>query len=402
MSKEKQQLQRQYDDIEAAVAEVKRDPSVENVNDLKLYINKYFEPARCLNLVYTQNIDKLFFGVYVFPKVTASTVMCILFGDSNDDRVIINEFDVELDSRLFDDRLDLTPAQITAVLIHDIGHLVNDSAPVYTVKKELDRYMAKTGGVLKIPESIHYRNLLAYGFADSMRKYTAIFEKDHYVSSELTDEFIDWCDFSGLITSAFNKASRLGYNHNREIVNKFIVFSWILRFYKDIAHNRIPAIMGIKTCIELSPSQIEKRELRKIVVEISNIDDSELLTEEASTLFTEVRNGITKSAYLHSYDSYAILEAVKEDIVDLVLRQDKVDANEPDGLDDLIGDINSKMSHIQDYVENDGSLSPIEVKQWNDMYTDLGKMRGALTKGQLFTPSKYMVNSYENSNVEAQ
>ena len=225
MSKEKQQLQRQYDDIEAAVAEVKRDPSVENVNDLKLYINKYFEPARCLNLVYTQNIDKLFFGVYVLPKVTASTVMRILFGDSNDDRVIINEFDVELDSRLFDDRLDLTPAQITAVLIHDIGHLVNDSAPVYTVKKELDRYMAKTGGVLKIPESIHYRNLLAYGFADSMRKYTAIFEKDHYVASELTDEFIDWCDFSGLITSAFNKASRLGYNHNREIVNKFIVFS---------------------------------------------------------------------------------------------------------------------------------------------------------------------------------
>jgi len=65
MSKEKQQLQRQYDDIEAAVAEVKRDPSVENVNDLKLYINKYFEPARCLNLVYTQNIDKLFFGVRV-------------------------------------------------------------------------------------------------------------------------------------------------------------------------------------------------------------------------------------------------------------------------------------------------------------------------------------------------
>lgn len=396
MAKEKQQLQRMYDDIEAAVAEVKRDPSVENINDLKLYLNKYFDPAKCVNLLYTQNIDKLFFGVYALPRIDATDVMKILFGSPDNERFIVKEYDLELDSRLFDDRLDLTPSQITAVLIHDVGHLVNDSAPVYTVKKELDRYMATQGTVLKIPESIHYRNLLAYGFADSMRKYTAIFEKDHYVASELTDEFIDWCDFSGLITSAFNAASRLGYNHNREIVNKFIVFSWVLRFYKDIAHNRIPAIMGIKDCIELSPSQLEKRELRKLVVEISNIDDSELLTESTIQVLAEVRSMITKNYHLHSYDTYAVMEAVKDDIVDLVLKKDSIDENEPDGLDDLLGEVNSKMSHIQDYVENDGSLSKIEVKQWNQMYTDLGKMRSALTKGQLFTPAKRMVNSYNN------
>ena len=400
MDKEKQQLQRMYDDIEAAVAEVKRDPSVENVNDLKLYLNKYFDPAKCINLLYTQNTDKLFFGVYALPRIDASDVMKILFGSPDGERFIVKEYDLELDSRLFDERIDLTAAQITAVLIHDIGHLVNDSAPVYTVKKELDRYMANKGTTLKIPESIHYRNLLAYGFADSMRKYTAIFEKDHYVASELTDEFIDWCDFSGLITSAFNAASRLGYNHNREIVNKFIVFSWVLRFYMDIAHNRIPAIIGIKDCIELSPSQLEKRELRKLVVEISNIDDSELITESTAKILNEVRSMITKDYHMKSYDTYAIMEAVKDDIVDLVLKKDSIDENEPDGLDNLLGEINSKMSHIQDYVENDGSLSKIELKQWNQMYTDLGKMRTALTKGQLFTPAKYMVNSYSNVDGE--
>ena len=168
----------------------------------------------------------------------------------------------------------------------------------------------------------------------------------------------------------------------------------------DIAHNRIPAIMGIKDCIELSPSQLEKRELRKLVVEISNIDVSELITESTAKILNEVRSMITKDYHMKSYDTYAIMEAVKDDIVDLVLKKDSIDENEPDGLDNLLGEINSKMSHIQDYVENDGSLSKIELKQWNQMYTDLGKMRTALTKGQLFTPAKHMVNSYSNVDGE--
>lgn len=393
-SNTKERLRDLYMDIEAAVQNIKADPVEKNLNELTSCLNKFFNNSECLGTMYTPNTDKLFFGVYAFPKIKGDDVVDILFKNK---RYIVERYWLELDSKLFGDYLDLTSAEITALIIHDVGHLVNDSAPAEVVKREIDKYLTDNNDTLKVSSSVHYRGILAYGFADALRKYTTIFEEDHYVSEDITDEFIDWCDFSGLVVSAFNKVDRIGYNFNREIQNKFITLSWVLRIYRDIAHNRIPSLMGIKRCIELSPSKIEKKELKNLATRISRIDDDTLLEStdiNAGALLEDVRDYL-----LHrnpeSIDSYSIMEAVKNDIIDIALEKDNY--NEPDAMPDLLGKINSKLSAIQDYVDNDSSMTKDEYKQWNGMYKELGIMRDDISKGSIYARSKHMVNTYNGT-----
>jgi hypothetical protein len=155
--------------------------------------------------------------------------------------------------------------------------------------------------------------------------------------------------------------------------------------------------MGIKRCIELSPSKIEKKELKNLATRISRIDDDTLLEStdiNAGALLEDVRDYL-----LHrnpeSIDSYSIMEAVKNDIIDIALEKDNY--NEPDAMPDLLGKINSKLSAIQDYVDNDSSMTKDEYKQWNGMYKELGIMRDDISKGSIYARSKHMVNTYNGT-----
>lgn len=394
---EKEQLQSIYDDIEASVANIMQDPSQSNLEELKRDLNKFFSDSTCIDIIYTPNVDKLFFGIYAFPKVSGDDVVDILF---NNKRYIVQKYYLELDSKMFTGQIMLTPSEITALLIHDVSHLVNNSTPAETVKREIDEYLAKNNDVLKVSESAHYRGILAYGFADAMRKYTTIFEKDHYTMNGITDEFIDWIDFSGLIKSAFNKLNHMWCNYNREIRNKFITLSWVLRIYKDIRHNRIPALEGIKTCIELSPSKIEQQELKNMGARVSRIDDDSLLESvdyETDRILKSLREHITDHPK-YKYSSYILTEAVGEDIDRLMDRQQT--ENEPDGLKDLLGCMNAKMAYIQDFVSNDEGMTPSEFKQWDAMFQKLDKARQDIANSNLYSHEKRLVNTYNKYGMQ--
>lgn len=389
---EKEKLKNIYIDIEADIANIQKDPTLDNIENLKHDLNKFFSDSKCTRVIYTSNVDKLFFGVYAFPKVTGEDLIDIMFKKK---RFIVKEYEVELDSKLFNGGAYLTSGEITALLLHDIGHLVLDSVPAETVKREIDHYLADNNDTLKIPESVHYRGILAYGFADAMRKYTTIFEEDHYVASGITDEFIDWVDFKELINSAFTKISGMWFNHNREIRNKFITLSWVLRIYKNIKSNRIPGLMAIKRCVELSPSKIEKRELENMGKRVSRIDDDALLESsesfEEENLLNEVRAALQ---YPNGKMQYNIMESIQNDIDDMLLKQQSIEYNEPDGLADLLNSMNCKLSCIQDYVDSDPSMTKNEYKQWNEMYKTLGKRRYDLIKGKLFENDPKIINTY--------
>ena len=394
---EKKQLQAIYDDIEASVANIMQDPSQSNLEELKRDLDKFFNDSKCIDVIYTPNIDKLFFGVYAFPKISGDDVVDVLF---NNKRFIVQKYYLELDSRMFTGQLMLTPAEITALIVHDISHLVNNSTPAEIVKKEIDEYLAKNNEVLKISDSAHYRGILAYGFADAMRKYTTIFEEDHYTPNGITDEFIDWVDFVGLIRSAFNKINHMWCNYNREVRNKFIILSWVLRIYKDIRHNRIPALEGIKRCIELSPSKVEQQELKNMGARISRIDDDSLLESvdyDTDKVLKSLRESLTDQP-LYKYASYNLLEAVGDDIDRLMDRQSA--ENEPDGIQDLLSCMNKKMACIQDYVDNDEGMTPSEFKQWDAMFQKLDRARKDIVNSNLYHKEKKLVNTYNNYGLQ--
>ena len=63
-----------YDDIEIAIQNIKKDPKQEFILDLQNALNKFFD-AKCLRVLYTNNTDKLFFGIYAMPKIDAEQVI---------------------------------------------------------------------------------------------------------------------------------------------------------------------------------------------------------------------------------------------------------------------------------------------------------------------------------------
>lgn len=381
----KSQMQYIYMDLENCIDTIKKDPSQKNLRDLKDTLNKFYNDANCLGVIYTNNLDKLFFGLYVMPNIKADDIIDII---TTDKRYIVKEYFVEIDSRLFGEDLNLTTSEITALFLHDIGLLVNDSAPCEIVKRAIDKYLEENHEILKLSDSIHYKEILSYGFRDALRKTTTIFEKSkHEPDDQLTDEFIDWSEYGKDIQNAFNKIDRMGFNYNRNLDNKFLALSWVLRVYKDVMHNRIPALVTLAKCQLLTPSQIERKELNNMARRLNRIDDDALL-ESVESLHE------AKSLY---FKVSAPLTACADKCNSICLKSNMIDPEqEPDAVPDLIHTINNNMTMIDDYVFSHQEMRQDVFDQWNSMFKEMAKQRHRLeTKNKLYEKSQKMHNTWK-------
>lgn len=384
----KTKLKDAYDDIEIAIQNIKKDPKQEFILDLQNALNKFFD-AKCLRVLYTNNTDKLFFGIYAMPKIDAEQVIKIITGG---EKYVIDQYYLELDSKLFQEDINLSSKEIAALLMHEVYNLVSDAAPCESVCKAIDAHLTKNNDVLKISDSIHYMELLSYGFRDAVRKFITIFDKKEVDNNPVMNDFFEWCGYEQNIKSAFNKIALNWYNYNKEINNKFIVLAWVLRVYKNVRDNRIPALMMIDRCKQLSPSKIEIKELDNIARRLNRIDDDALI-ESAGTpehiLYEEVKSSILPNKKMKS-----VPEALEDDIVKIAMEQENALYNEPDAIPMLMANINSKLAYIQDYVENN-QLTKEEFKQLDHMYKELTVKRDQLFKGDLYDTRMKIYDEYE-------
>ena len=276
--------------------------------------------------------------------------------------------------------------------MHEVYNLVSDAAPCESVCKAIDAHLTKNNDVLKISDSIHYMELLSYGFRDAVRKFITIFDKKEVDNNPVMNDFFEWCGYEQNIKSAFNKIALNWYNYNKEINNKFIVLAWVLRVYKNVRDNRIPALMMIDRCKQLSPSKIEIKELDNIARRLNRIDDDALI-ESAGTaehiLYEEVKSSILPNKKMKS-----VPEAMEDDLVKIAMEQQNALENEPDAIPMLMANINSKLAYLQDYVENN-QLTKEEFKQLDRMYKELTVKRDQLFKGDLYDTRMKIYDEYE-------
>lgn len=384
----KTKLKDAYDDIEIAIQNIKKDPKQEFILDLQNALNKFFD-AKCLRVLYTNNTDKLFFGIYAMPKIDAEQVIKIITGG---EKYVIDQYYLELDSKLFQEDINLSAKEIAALFMHEVYNLVSDAAPCESVCKAIDAHLTKNNDVLKISDSIHYMELLSYGFRDAVRKFITIFDKKEVDNNPVMNDFFEWCGYEQNIKSAFNKIALNWYNYNKEINNKFIVLAWVLRVYKNVRDNRIPALMMIDRCKQLSPSKIEIKELDNIARRLNRIDDDALIESAGTTehiLYEEVKSSILPNKKMKS-----VPEAMEDDLVKIAMEQQNALENEPDAIPMLMANINSKLAYIQDYVENN-QLTKEEFKQLDRMYKELTVKRDQLFKGDLYDTRMKIYDEYE-------
>ena len=273
-------MTRQFTDIEDSMRDIKnyvytnsKEPPSALLNDLKNSLNHAFPGTSCRIIIYTKNDDKLFFGMCVYPDITELGYNII--GDivQTNKPIIVKAYHLELDSKLFDPLLGLTPAELTAIVMHEVGHMTNSSKPIDDVRKALDIYVVRNDDYIRLIESKRYDTILGFAIRDTLIKVTSIFyDKDDEFKA---DVFAIKNGYMKELESAMNKIYNRGFIINKDVNDKFIVLAWALRLYKNVKMRRIPALRTIAKAKELTPSTLEKRQLIALDRELRLINTDE-------------------------------------------------------------------------------------------------------------------------------
>ena len=261
--------------------------------------------------------------------------------------------------------------------------MVADSSPMEQVKKDIDLYLFSTGQTLKLSDVSHYKEILSYGIRDAIRKSVSIFEIND--KSKIVDSFDDELGIKEDLVSAMKKIDKNGYNWNRDIDNKLIFLSWVIRLYKDVIHKRIDAINDLGATIKLTGSKIEKREMENIIARLSRIDDDSLLQEGAldyiSDFFDKTRFDIKKNG----------MKRYEDDFFELQFEVNNMETQEEAML--LLHRINSRMAVIDDYLTSE-NLPAADRKRWEHLYHEYNKLRFNLSNNKLYANKTRLYVNY--------
>lgn len=361
-----------FSNFEKIMFNFKQDQSSNRLREIKNELNKFFKDSTCKEVIFTKNVDRMFFGMCVMPFMSGEDVVDVITGET---KKRIESYFIEIDSKILE--LNLTARELVAVLLHEVGHLVNDSTPVEEVRKALNIYLAKTNDHLVITDSIHYRDLLAYAFKDSLRKVTSLFYKED--DEIIADQFVVACGFGNELESAYRKLTSKISCLTKGISNKLLVMQWTLRIYKEIKIRRISALHSINKAKNLSGSALEKRELETIGRAINQIDDDALIQEATNVL-------VRKGSDMYRKFKYKGMRSLEDDLYEYSLRVKNVD--EQDEALMILRQLNLKISMIDDYIVTE-HLTESERERWENLMRKYQMVRDELSKKATYSEKYY-------------
>lgn len=375
--------------LEAAVDNFMQSKSASDLMDIRKELNKFFKDSKCIDIIYTKNTDKLFFGMRVYPRIENDVVEKIVFED--DEKVRFNNYIVELDSKLFDPFLDLSFKEMTALLLHEVGHVVNDATPVEEIRNSLASYLSKRRESLIISDTVQYKQILIFGMKQAVNKMTSIFYRTD--KEIIADEFVIRCGYGMELENAYNRIVKFSGEINRNVSDKFSVLAWSLSLYKNVKLRRIGAIHTLNKCKVSTASKLEKQEIDNMIRRLNQIDDSILLKE--STVFKKTNEYYSKMKYKG-------MRTLEDEYFEYALMAKNID--EQDEALRVIRQINTRISIIDDFIATDSeNMTEKEAERWDNLMKKYMDLRDQLAKKNtyvdkyygLFVPTPIVKSRYE-------
>lgn len=341
---------------------------------LKDELNKFFKDSTCKEVLYTNNTDKMFFGMKIIAMIDADDIYDYLV---EDEPVRIGKYIIEIDSHLLNPVLDLTERELLAMLLHEVGHMVGDATPVENARRELNSYLAANKDHIRIAQSIHYKEFLAYGLKDYLSKQQSMFYTSD--SSEiLADEFAMSYGFSNDLSHAYSKitSNNMKLYENSE-VSKFAVFAWTLNLYNNLKTRRVGALHTLARAKQLTGSRLEKLELDNVMRRIKRIDDDILV--EASSIHSKLREKLRK----HRLNNMRTIDST---MYELSMQIRNVE-DEDDALY-LMRQLNNNIAIIDEY-KNSPDCDTKEVQKWNNLMDKFIQLRDKLSSTVVYKNKTY-------------
>lgn len=362
-----------FNDLLTIIDSLKQDADPDVLRNFAYELNMFFRDVKCEGVLYTNNTDLDFFGVYVQPVLKEKDVYPLLISDYT---TTIEKYYVELDSKLFNPLLGLTNREILAIILHDIGSMINSSGPIDRAVKEIDLYLDTTNDVLRTTDNVNYVAILTFGLKDLLHKLTSIFTAD-LTSNVAIDDFIMSCGFINELNSAISKLKKFGYlNMFSEGGSPSAIIAWTIRIYNDIKGQRIRTIRLLRKAASYTPVRLVKREMNHMITALSRIDDSSIL----ESVFDDVKmkyQSMTKKFTMSS------IKDIEEDYYDYAVTLQNV--NDEDDALLLLHRINGRMSVIDGILNDDNpQISDRERKAFADLYERYNKLRNDVVAKKVY------------------
>lgn len=362
-----------FNDLLTIIDSLKQDADPDVLRNFAYELNMFFRDVKCEGVLYTNNTDLDFFGVYVQPVLKEKDIYPLLVSDYT---TTIDKYYVELDSKLFNPLLGLTNREILAIILHDIGSMINSSGPIDRAVKEIDLYLDMTNDVLRTTDNVNYVAILAFGLKDLLHKLTSIFTAD-LTSNVAIDDFIMSCGFINELNSAISKLKKFGYlNMFSEGGSPSTIIAWTIRIYNDIKGQRIRTIRLLRKAASYTPVRLVKREMNHMITALSRIDDSSIL----ESVFDDVKlkyQSMTKKFTMSS------IKDIEEDYYDYAVTLQNV--NDEDDALLLLHKINSRMSVIDGVLNDDNpQITDRERKAFVDLYQRYNQLRNDVVAKKVY------------------
>ena len=349
----------------------------ENLRSIKTELNRFFTDSACKDVLFTNNVDKMFFGAKVIAMINPDDIYEYLM---DDEAKRIGSYIIELDSHLFDPVLDLSPGELTAVILHEVGHMVADAEPIENARKALNVYLAANKEHIKMTDSIHYKEILAYGLKDYLSKTQSMFYIDD--KSEIyADEFAVAYKFDRELSRAYDKIVRnnMKLYENSEI-SKFITFGWALSIYKNLKIRRIGAIKTLLRAKILTGSRLEQLEIENVIRRINRIDDAALIE---SAMSDRIRLRLKEKMKKHRINN---LRTIDDTFYELSMRVKNVE-DEDEALY-IMRQLNNCISIIEEY-RTTKDCDDYEIAQWDESMKRFIDLREKLSNSVIYKDKNY-------------
>ena len=371
-------------EINLSVINLKAKPGNKiELNKIKDCLNKIFPDSKCVDVIYTVNTDKMFFGIVTLPILSPNEILNIMTSDEDSK---IATYKVELDSKLFCETIDLAIDEITALIVHEVARLVNDYYPINNARYLIDKAVLDYGITLKMSEYVPYIEIIGYGIKEAARRSVSIFENNYLVPYYLDETY----ELTDSLRRAITKLENKGNLWDTEVDNKSIIIKWVVRLYTDILKYRIMSLHTLEKGIQLTGSVLVVNEMKNIVKKLHRIDDYSLM-QEASSIINFFND--SKKANLSALDRFKAngIKNYYDDFYEIQFEVNNMD-NDRGTAVALLHKINSRMSVIDDYISTEPELNLQTKKRLADLYYKYDELRGNIASQKLKSPQTLLIN----------
>ena len=371
-------------EINLSVINLKAKPGNKiELNKIKDCLNKIFPDSKCVDVIYTVNTDKMFFGIVTLPILSPNEILNIMTSDEDSK---IATYKVELDSKLFCETIDLSVDEITALIVHEVARLVNDYYPINNARYLIDKAVLDYGITLKMSEYVPYIEIIGYGIKEAARRSVSIFENNYLVPYYLDETY----ELTDSLRRAITKLENKGNLWDTEVDNKSIIIKWVVRLYTDILKYRIMSLHTLEKGIKLTGSVLVVNEMKNMVKKLHRIDDYSLM-QEASSIINFFND--SKKANLSALDRFKAngIKNYYDDFYEIQFEVNNMD-NDRGTAVALLHKINSRMSVIDDYISTEPELNLQTKKRLADLYYKYDELRGNIASQKLKSPQTLLIN----------